>query len=127
MDANLLLWVGQVLLALAMLTVGYGHSLAYDQSAARPGMGWLNAVGRTPMQVIGTLEMLGGIGLILPAATGILPWLTPTAAVCVAAVMVLAAIFHARRSGESLNIASNLVICAIAVLVAFGRIFVSPL
>jgi DoxX-like family len=78
-------------------------------------------------QVIGTLEILGGIGLVLPAATGILPWLTPTATVCAAAVMTLAAIFHARRSGEAMNIVSNLFLCAIALLIAFGRFVVSPL
>ena len=31
MDTNLLLWIGQILLALAFLVVGYGHSLAFEQ------------------------------------------------------------------------------------------------
>jgi hypothetical protein len=35
MDANLALWVGQILLALALLVVGYSHSLGFDQAFAR--------------------------------------------------------------------------------------------
>jgi hypothetical protein len=44
MDANPLLWIGQVLLALAFLTVGYGHSLGFDQWSIRPGMTWIGDV-----------------------------------------------------------------------------------
>lgn len=69
MDANLLLWIGQILLALAFLSVGYSHSLGFEQSSTRPGMGWMAAVGRDPMRIIGILETLGAIGLTLPAAT----------------------------------------------------------
>jgi len=46
---------------------------------------------------IGGSELLGGLGLLLPALTGILPWLTPLAAVGLAIIMILASIFHATR------------------------------
>lgn len=127
MDANSLLWAGQVLLAFGLLAVGYGHAIAFDRSAARPGMTWLAAVGRTPMRAIGSLEILAAAGLILPGLTGILPWLTPTAAACVVILMVLAAIFHARRSGEGRNIVTNLVLALIAALLVYGRLAVAPL
>jgi DoxX-like family len=67
MDANLVLWVGQILLALAFLQVGYGHSLGFDSWSARQGMGWLSAVGRDRMRIIALLETLGAIGLVLVA------------------------------------------------------------
>ena len=54
----------------------------------------MTAVGRDRMRIIGVLEVLGAIGLILPALTGILPWLVPTAAAALAVLMVLAAVFH---------------------------------
>jgi hypothetical protein len=41
--------------------------------------------------------------------------------------MIFAAIFHARRSGEGRNIATNVVIGLLAALVAFGRFFTAPL
>jgi uncharacterized membrane protein len=126
MDSNLLLWIGQILLALAFLVVGYGHSLAFEQWSARRGMGWMTAVGRNQMRAIGVLEILGVVGLILPAATAILPWLTPVAATCLAVVMALALVFHARRPGEGLNIVNNAVLGIVAGLVAYGRFVVAP-
>jgi DoxX-like family len=49
------------------------------------------------VRFIGVAELLGGIGLILPAAAGIAPILTPIAATCLAVVMVLATDRHATR------------------------------
>ncbi|MDO8483992.1 MAG: DoxX family protein [Candidatus Limnocylindrales bacterium] len=65
MDADLLLWIGQILLALAFLGVGYTHTLGFDQASTRPGMTWLAAVGRDRMRIIGILEILGAVGLII--------------------------------------------------------------
>jgi DoxX-like protein/transposase IS481 family protein len=76
---------------------------------------------------IGALELLAAIGLIVPAATGILPWLTPVAASCLAILMALAAVFHLRRPGEGQNIVLNAILGAIALLVAYGRFVVEPL
>lgn len=126
-DANLFLWIGQVLLALAFANVAYGHSIAFESWSARLGMGWLNAVGRDRMRIIAALEGLGAVGLILPAATRILPWLTPVAAACLALLMAFAIVFHLRRPGEMRNIVLNVVLGTIAALVAYGRFVVAPL
>jgi hypothetical protein len=126
MDANLALWIGQVLLALAFLTVGYGHSLGFDQWSIRPGLTWIADVGRGRMRAIAGLEVLGAIGLILPAATGVLPWLTPVAASCLAILMAVSAVYHLRRPGESQNVVLNVILGVIAVLVAYGRFVVAP-
>jgi hypothetical protein len=127
MDRNLLLWVGQILLGLAFLGFGYTHTQRFDQASARPGMTWLAAVGRDRMRIIGILEILGAIGLILPAATGVLPSLTPVAATALAVLMVLAVVLHARRPDEGRNIVLNVILGAIAALVAYGRFIVDPL
>jgi uncharacterized membrane protein YphA (DoxX/SURF4 family) len=126
MDANMLLWIGQILLALAFLAFGYGHILRFDQMWTRPGMTWLAAVGRDRMRIIGALEILGAIGLILPAATGVLPWLTPVAATALAVLMVLAIVLHARRQGEGRNIIGNAILGAMATLIAYGRFVIAP-
>jgi uncharacterized membrane protein YphA (DoxX/SURF4 family) len=126
MNANLLLWIGQILLALAFLVDGYIHTLGFSQSSVRPG-DWLASVGRDRMRIIGGLETIGAICLILPAATGILPWLTPVAASCFAILMALAAVYHLRRPGERQRIVLNVILGVIAVLVAYGRFVVAPL
>ena len=126
MDTNMLLWIGQILLGLAFLGVGYGHITRFEQMSTRPGMSWLAAVGRDRMRIIGILEILGAIGLILPAATGALPWLTPVAATALAVLMVLAIVLHARRPDEGRNIIGNLILGVIAALVAYGRFVVAP-
>ena len=126
MDANLPLWIGQILLALAFLGVGYTHTVGFEQASTMPGRTWMAAVGRDRMRIIGILEILGAIGLILPAATGILPWLTPVAATALAVLMALAIVFHARRPGEGRNIILNVILGAIAALVAYSRFVIAP-
>ncbi|MGZ3640813.1 MAG: DoxX family protein [Candidatus Limnocylindrales bacterium] len=116
-----------MLLALAFLSVAYGHALGFEAWSVRPGFGWMTAVGRDNMRIIGGLELLGSVGLILPAATGVLPWLTPVAATCLAVLMALSIIFHARRHREGASIVLNLILGLIAVLVAYGRFVVAPL
>jgi hypothetical protein len=120
------LWVGQVLLALAFLSVGYGHTFGFDEWSSRMWFGWMAAVGSSNMRIIAGLETLGSVALILPAATGVLPWLTPLAASCFAALMALAIVFHARRHREGASIVLNAILGAIAALVAYGRFDVAP-
>ena len=86
----------------------------------------MTAVGRDRMRIIGVLEVLGAIGLVLPALTGILPWLVPTAAAALAVLMVAAAVFHLRRPGEGRNIAVNSVLGLLALVVAIGRFAIAP-
>ena len=112
---------------MAFLVDSYIHTIGFSQASARPGMTWLADVGRDRMRVIGGLEVFSGaIGLILPAAMGIVPWLTPLAATCLAVLMALAAAYHLRRSGEGQNVVLNAVLGVIAVLVAYGRFVVAP-
>jgi hypothetical protein len=58
--------------------------------------------------------------LILPAATGIAPILTPIAATGLAVIMVLAAATHIRRKEPS-GVAVNAVLFLLAAAVAWGR------
>jgi len=66
------------------------------------------------------VEILGAIGLILPAALGIATILTPLAAAGLALTMVGATLVHARR-GEKSNIPVTLVLGALAAVVAVMR------
>lgn len=117
------IWIAQVLLGIAFIGAGLNHAANYARASQR--MDWMAAVGPGRMRAIGTLEVLGGIGVILPAATGILPWLTPIAAVCLALVMLFAIVFHLRR-GEMAVVIPDIVLGLLAAFVAYGRFVVEP-
>ena len=122
---NIALWVVQVVLALGFVGAAFNHITRRD----RPGRGmeWMQAVPKRLLTTIGVLEILGAIGLIVPAATKILPILTPVAAASLAVLMLFAAIFHARRPGEMQNLVFNVVLGALAAFVAYGRFVLEPI
>jgi len=123
---NTVLWILQVLLALAFMMAGYNHGFNIEKTRLRPRMEWMDAVSKNLLKFIGVTEILGSIGLILPAVTGILPVLTPWAATGIAVIMILSALFHLPRR-EYPAIVINLVLLAMAAFVAYGRFVVEPL
>src|SRR5215831_18563801 len=116
---NIALWVIQILLALAFLMVGT-VKVTQPKEALAKRMAWVNDASTPTVRLIGTLEILGAIGLILPMLTNILPWLTPVAAVGLVLTMIGAMIVHLRR-GEGSRITVNIVLLAMAFIVAYGR------
>jgi len=113
------IWAVQAVAAALFLFSAYAHGVAYERSRAGR-MVWLNAVGRQGALVLAALETLGALGLIVPMATQTLVWLTPVAAICLASLMVFAIVFHISRR-EWPNIGLNVVLGALAALVAYGR------
>jgi uncharacterized membrane protein len=83
-------------------------------------MTWVPRYPVPAVRFVGAVELLGAIGLILPWATGIAKILTPLAAVGLAVTMVLAAVHHLRH-GEAKQLPTNVVLLAMAVVVAVGR------
>jgi uncharacterized membrane protein YphA (DoxX/SURF4 family) len=118
---NIVLWILAALLAAVFLAAG-GMKLAQPKQklAAAPNMAWAKDFSPLTLKTIGALEVLAAIGLILPAALGIVPVLVPLAAVGLVLLMLGAAITHARRA-ESRAIATNIVLLLLAVVVAWGR------
>ena len=116
---NVVLWIVQALLAATFGMGGYGKAaMPIAEIAAR--VPWASAVSPGLMRFIGIAELAGALGLILPAATRVLPKLTPLAAAGLLLIMVLAAGFHIQR-GETGLLAVNVVLGALAALVAWGR------
>ncbi len=121
---NNLLWLLQVFLAVVFAVHGWLY-ITFPPSAAA----WLEKqhpgkpMGISPAfrTFIGISELLAAVGLILPGLTGIMPWLTPLAATGLIIVMVGAMTFHLYRK-ETSTAAISLVLVAICVLVAYGRI-----
>jgi uncharacterized membrane protein YphA (DoxX/SURF4 family) len=120
---NIALWIVQVLLGAMFIMAGTMKAFLYDR--AYESLPWVKDVPKNLTRFIGVAELLGGIGLLLPALTGILPWLTPLAATGLALVMLLAMVFHARRR-EPQAIGFNGVLLLLAAFVAYGRLVLLP-
>jgi uncharacterized membrane protein YphA (DoxX/SURF4 family) len=121
---NIGLWVAQVLLALGFVAAGLNH--VWGEDRGQPGMAWMRALQPWQLRTIGGLEVLGAMGLVLPALTGITSWLVWLAAGCLALLMLSAIIFHIARR-EWVNIAANAVLGAVSVFVFIGRLWIEPL
>jgi VIT1/CCC1 family predicted Fe2+/Mn2+ transporter len=117
------LWIVAGLLAVAYLVGGTVKIIMpKEKLAAFPGGGWAEDFSAGAIKAIGALEVLGAVGLILPAAVGIAPVLVPLAAVGLALLMVGALITRYRRR-EAKAMMADLVYLALAAFVAWGRFF----
>jgi uncharacterized membrane protein YphA (DoxX/SURF4 family) len=117
---NIALWIVAGLLALAFLAAG-GMKLAQPkEKLAASGMEWTADFSANTVKLVGALEVLAAIGLILPAALDIVPVLVPLAALGLIALMLGAAITHARRK-EYQMIVANVILLILAAVVAWGR------
>lgn len=114
------LWIAAGVLALAFLAAGL-MKLSSPKEKLAERMAWVNDYSAGQIKAIGAVEVLGALGLILPAVTGIAPILVPLAAAGLAIVMVLAAIMHLRRGDGAAAVVPNIVLFALAVFVAWGR------
>jgi uncharacterized membrane protein len=112
------LWIIQVLLAAAFGMAGVLKST--QGTKLKDKMPWVEDFSDRTVRFIGVTELLGAIGLILPAATGVATWLTPLAATGLAVVMVLAILTHVRRK-EAQVTPVNLVLGLLAAFVAWQR------
>jgi hypothetical protein len=99
MTWNVVAWILQALLAIVFVFhfVLYALSPAALTRTMREQGQWPPAIPDGFRRFIGIAELLGAIGLILPAATRILPWLTPVAAAGLAFVTLSASVYHRRR------------------------------
>jgi uncharacterized membrane protein YphA (DoxX/SURF4 family) len=116
---NVLLWIGQGLLAAVYLAAGLTKVIQSREKLART-MGWVEDYSPGAVKAVGAIEVLGAIGVVLPWATGIAPVLTPVAAAGLAIVQILAAVVHVRRK-ENKSLPVNAVLFLVAALVAIGR------
>lgn len=119
---NILLWVVQVLLAVAFCAHGLlvlmpPPEIAVQMYASFPRGFWL---------FLGVAEVLAAVGLILPGVTRIFPGLVSWAAAGVMIVMISATIYHVLR-GELSSAAITLVLLAMATFTAYARLWIAPI
>jgi uncharacterized membrane protein YphA (DoxX/SURF4 family) len=118
---NILLWIIQSLLSLLFIFAGVMKFLTpiAEMQKGTPIVlpGWF-------FYFIGICEVLGGIGLILPALLRIKPGLTPLAATGLGIITLGATVITA-TAGISLALIP-FVVCLLSFFVAFGRWRLAP-
>ena len=119
---NKVLWVVQVLLAIAFLA----HGLLFLIPPAEIAEQMNASLPRWFQVFLGVAEVLAAVGLTLPGLTRSQPWLVAWAAVGIMIVMVSATIFHIAR-GEISSAAITLLLLAMATFVAYMRHRVMPI
>lgn len=121
---HITLWAAQVLLALSLISGTLLKFMPIEKVSAM--MPWTGQVPQMTVRLLGIVDLLGAVGLILPALLRLKPKLTPWAALCTAALMLCATIFHISR-GEASVIGFNLFCIAVAAFIAWGRFKKAPI
>jgi uncharacterized membrane protein YphA (DoxX/SURF4 family) len=115
---HIALWVVQVALALAFGMIGVTKLTTSDAVLIQQSGELVEKYGVGLIRFIGITEILGALGLILPAALRILPVLTPLAAIGLAIIMSLATALHASK-GEP--IVTQVAFLLLTLFVVWGR------
>lgn len=115
---NILLWTAQILLSLFMLSGTVMKFMPVDTMA--PIMPWMGQLPPVLVRLLGVVDLLGGLGLILPAVLNIKPQLVVWTAYGIILLMLSAIVFHFCR-GEGSATRFNIVCVLLAVFIAWGR------
>ncbi|WP_410610169.1 DoxX family protein [Amycolatopsis sp. lyj-109] len=121
---NIALWIVSGLLALAFLGAGASKLATPKKKLYDKGMTYVEDFSDAQIKTIGTLEILGAIGLIAPAFVSGATWLVPTAATGLLLTMIGAIVVHIRRKEQFV---SPLVLGLLAAFVAVGRFWIETL
>jgi uncharacterized membrane protein YphA (DoxX/SURF4 family) len=113
------LWVVQVILAASLIWAGTIKLFQPAEKLAEMWP-WVAQVPNGLLKFTGVIDLLGGLGLILPGLLRIQPKLTYISALCIVVLMVVASVFHITR-GEGAKIGANIVFALLALFVAWGR------
>jgi uncharacterized membrane protein YphA (DoxX/SURF4 family) len=119
---NIVLWVLQILLAVAFFAHGWlflspPPAIAEQMNASLPR--WFQLF-------LGVAEVLAAVGLTVPGVLRIMPWLVTASAAGIIIVTVSATVFHLAR-GEWSAAFITLLLLAMATFVAYMRHRVLPL
>src|SRR2546430_12708077 len=120
---NILLWIIQMLLALLFLFSGAMKFVMPVEEMNRQAAVVLPGLF---LHFIGVCEILGGLGLVLPALLRIKPGLTPVAATGLAIITLCATIITI-KGGLIATAVFSFVVCLLSIFVAYGRRRAAPI
>jgi len=116
---NSALWIAQGLLAAMYLMAGMMKT--FQTAKAKEQLPWAKNRSDGFVRFVGTSELLGAFGLILPMLIGILPWLTPIAAAGLSLIQLLAIFSEHLPKKEYKVIPVNAILLAAAIFIIVGR------
>jgi len=116
---NIALWIAQGLLGAMYLMAGTMKT--FQTTKAKEQLLWAKNRSDAFVRFVGISELLGAFGLILPIITGILPWLTPIAAIGLSLIQLLAIFSEHLPKKEYDVIPMNIVLLALSVFIVIGR------
>ena len=121
---NIALWVVAGVFAFGYIVGGiFKLTMPYEKYAAKTH--WPEDFTPGNVRFMGVVEVLGGIGLVLPGLVGVAPILVPIAASCMALYMAGAVTERIRRA-EYKELLGDLVFLAAMVFIAWGRFGIEP-
>ena len=118
---NIALWVAQACLCGLFLFAGIVKLTKTQRGMIDMGWAWAESIPLWFTRLVGIMELLGAIGVVLPAITQIMPFLAPLAAVGFVVLQVSAIALHASRGEASKTLWFNLVLLAASLFVVWGR------
>ena len=113
------LWITQY--SLLAIYGAYGIYKTFWTANVREKMPWASTRSESFVRFIGVAEILGGLGVVLPMLAGILPWLTPLAAIGLTLVQVAAILTEHLPKREYKILPLNLYFMAMSIIVLIGR------
>lgn len=124
---DIALWIIAGVLAIAYGTGGASQILLTKERYRALGSSqhWVDDFGAGHIKAIGTIKLIGVVGLIVPPLVGIAPLLSPLAACGLMLVMAGAATTRFRRSEWALMVGDTAYLAAFAFL-AWGRFTLAP-
>ncbi|MDA8523131.1 DoxX family protein [Acidovorax sp. NCPPB 4044] len=119
------LWTAQCLVALAFCASG-AMKLTTPIPELSAMMPWAGQYPVAFVRTIGLIDLAGGLGILLPALSRILPRLTVWAALGCTVLQLFAIAFHLGR-GEAMVLPLNFVLLPLCAFVLWGRARRAPI
>ncbi|WP_342022819.1 DoxX family protein [Arthrobacter citreus] len=116
---SLFLWILQIVLAVLFLGIG-GQRLTQPARQLRK-LPWTDGYPLGLIRALGAVEVVAGLGLLLPGVLGTVPLLTPAAAAGLVVLMALAVALHLRR-GQRQAAVLPAILLIMAAFVVWGRL-----
>ena len=122
-EPNTWLWILAGFLAAIFVGTGLLKLTTPRAKLVAAGMGWAREFSQGQIRLIGIAELLGAVGLVVPPLLGIVPILSPVAAVCLALGMTGATAVHIRRREflpDALRSLAVAILCVVLAVYRFG-------
>jgi uncharacterized membrane protein YphA (DoxX/SURF4 family) len=115
------IWSAQILLFLTFGPVGLMKTFLSPEALVGMGLSFARDVPYWLLRFIGISELAGSLGIVLPALTRVMPFLTPLAALGFVTIQVLAIGFHIMRGEFAMIAPLNFALLGLSLFVLWGR------